>query len=228
MLSQDYADIEYIIIDGASVDGTAELIGQYTGRVSRILSEKDKGIYDAMNKGLKMAAGDLIGILNSDDVYTDEHVISKVVSKISTEQTDSLYADLVYIDRRNNDRIVRVWKSKPYKKDAFVNGWMPPHPTFFVRKKVYERYGYFNTDMGTAADYELMLRFIHKHAVSISYLPETIIRMAVGGASNASFWQRLKANRNDLKAWQVNGLSPRFYTLLLKPLSKLMQFFRRA
>lgn len=222
---QTYPNIEYIIIDGASSDNTLSIIAKYKNKIQHLLSEKDNGIYDALNKGIAMATGDIIGILHSDDFFTSNTVIEKVVAKITNEKSDALYADLFYVDKNNTDKITRKWHSGLYSQGAFVNGWMPPHPTFFVKKELYQKLGAFNLSFNTSADYELMLRFIHKHQIKLAYLNEFIIKMRVGGQSNVSVNNRVTANIEDRKAWEVNGLKPRFYTLWLKPLRKIKQFF---
>lgn len=225
VFSQTYGNIEYIVVDGGSKDGTLTLIEKYKSKIHKHISEKDSGLYDALNKGIAMAEGDIIGILHSDDFFTHERVLENVVAKMQSEKVDGLYADLYYVDRHNTDKIIRKWKSGTYSPGSFLNGWMPPHPAFFVRKELYERFGAFNLKLKSAADYELMLRFIHKHQITLAYLPEFIVKMRVGGKSNSSLRNRWKANREDREAWRINGLTPRFYTLLFKPLRKLFQFF---
>ena len=224
VLSQDYSDIEYIIIDGASKDGTLEIIERYRNSISTVISERDKGIYDAMNKGVQKATGDVIGILNSDDFYADASVISDLVRTMQLTESDACYADLVYVDRHDTNRIIRSWKSGDYRQGHFLRGWMPPHPTFFVKRSIYETHGTYSLELRSAADYELMLRFIHKHAISLSYLPRVITKMRTGGQSNVSLKNRWRANREDRLAWKINDLQPGFFTLLRKPLSKLLQY----
>ena len=227
VVGQDYPNIEYIIIDGASKDETLSIIGKYKDKIAKVVSEKDKGIYDAMNKGVENATGDIIGILNSDDYYYDESVISEVVRLFEKENTDGLYADLVYVDRADSDKVIRYWKSGEYQPGKFLKGWMPPHPTFFVKKEVYEKFGLYSTDLRSAADYEFMLRVIHKHNISLSYMPRILTKMRVGGMSNVSLKNRWKANMEDRRAWKINGLKPKWYTLTVKPLSKILQFLNK-
>jgi glycosyltransferase involved in cell wall biosynthesis len=227
VLNQTYKDIEYIIIDGKSTDSTVSIIHSYKDKISKFISEKDNGLYDALNKGIAMATGDIIGVLHSDDFYTNHQVIEKIVQTFNLNQADAVYADLFYVDKTNVDKILRKWKSGNYKHGMFVNGWMPPHPTFFVRRHCYEKYGSFNLDLVSAADYELMLRFVHKHQIKLAYLPEFIIKMRAGGLSNASLSNRIRANKEDRKAWLMNGLKPKFHTLYLKPLRKIIQLFKR-
>jgi glycosyltransferase involved in cell wall biosynthesis len=227
VVSQDYPNIEYIIIDGASKDETLSIVGKYKDKIAKVVSEKDKGIYDAMNKGVENATGDIIGILNSDDYYYDESVISEVVQLFENEKTDGLYADLVYVDRADSDKVIRYWKSGEYQPGKFLKGWMPPHPTFFVKKEVYEKFGLYSTDLRSAADYEFMLRVIHKHNISLSYMPRILTKMRVGGMSNVSLKNRWKANMEDRRAWKINGLKPKWYTLTVKPLSKILQFLNK-
>ncbi len=222
--AQDYPDIEHIIVDGVSKDNTLDIISEFP-HVSRLISEPDRGLYDAMNKGLRLASGDVVGIINSDDFYTGPHVIRKVAEKMNETGADALYADLEYVGVSNINRVVRTWKAGHFTPRFFYNGWMPPHPTFFVRRELYDRYGLFNPDFRFSADYELMLRFLLRHNIPVCYLPEVIVRMRVGGASNASILNRLRANREDRLAWKINGLRPHFYTLYLKPLSKVGQYW---
>ncbi len=220
---QSYPNIEHIIVDGASTDQTMQIVTGFP-HVTKRISEKDEGIYFAMNKGIAMASGDVIGILNADDLYADNGVIAKVAAVFEDPAVDATYADLVFVDREDVSKVVRTWKSGPFKRSSMYNGWMPPHPTFFVRRSMYEKYGLFNTILRSAADYELMLRFLLKHEINLSYIPQTIINMRQGGKSTASISNRIKANVEDRKAWRMNGLKPHFFTLILKPLRKIKQF----
>lgn len=226
VLEQTYPDIEYIIIDGQSTDNTLAIIEKYRSRLALVVSEKDKGLYDALNKGIANATGDVIGFLHSDDFYTGPTVIENYAQLFLKDNPDAVYSDLYYVDKDATNKIVRRWKSGIYKPGAFLNGWMPPHPTFFVKRKLYDRFGKFNLDFKSAADYELMLRFIQKHKIRLSYLPEFTVNMRTGGKSNVSLQNRVNANLEDRRAWEVNGLKPRFYTLYMKPLRKIVQFFR--
>jgi glycosyltransferase involved in cell wall biosynthesis len=217
---------EHIVIDGGSTDGTLDIISEYTG-LSQMVSEPDDGIYDAMNKGIGLATGAVVGILNADDIYTNPDVLTKVAKVFEDEKTDSCYGDLVYLDPNRKGKVIRSWHSGEFKPERFYWGWMPPHPTFFVRRSVYEKNGYFNLDLGSAADYEMMLRFLVKHEISTVYIPEVLVKMRIGGKSNASINSRLKANMNDRLAWKVNGLKPYPWTLWLKPLRKIPQYFKK-
>lgn len=221
---QHYPDIEHIIVDGGSADETLRIVDEFP-HVSRVISEEDRGIYDAMNKGISLATGDIIGILNSDDFYTGPDVISSVVNKMEAAKADSLYADLDYVAFDDTSRTVRTWISGNFRPQKFYYGWMPPHPTFFVRREVYEKYGNFNLSLKSAADYEIMLRFLLRYRISAVYLPKTIVHMRAGGQSNASLTNRLKANAEDRLAWKINQLRPLPITSMLKPLRKIHQFF---
>lgn len=225
VVTQTYKNIEYIIVDGGSGDDTLKLIEKYKQHISKIISEKDEGLYDALNKGIDMATGDVVGILHSDDFYTDNQVVEKYANVFLNTNCEAVYSDLYYVDKHNSDKIIRKWKSGEYLSNAFINGWMPPHPTFFVKKEAYLKYGKFNLRFKSAADYELMLRFIHKNKIPIAYLPEYTVKMRIGGTSNKNLRNRFNANREDRKAWEVNGLKPRFYTLYLKPVRKILQYF---
>ena len=220
---QNYDNIEHIIVDGASSDNTVEIVG-YFPHVSKIVSEKDKGIYDAMNKGIALATGDVIGILNSDDVYADRFVISKVMREFNKPGTDAVYADLQYVKFDDLRKVTRTWHSGSFSKRKFYYGWMPPHPTFFVRREVYEKIGNFNCSLRSAADYEFMLRVLLKNNFKARYIPEVLVKMRTGGMSNATLRHRLRANREDREAWRMNNLTPYFFTIPFKPLRKVLQF----
>ena len=223
---QDYPHVEHVIVDGQSTDGTLDIVREYP-HITRWISEKDKGIYDAMNKAIGLATGDIIGILNSDDMYADSTVLARVMETFMEEHCDAVYGDLLYVDPEQPRKVRRFWKSGGYKPGDFLWGWMPPHPTFFVRRSLYERFGTFNTALRTAADYELMLRFVHKQGATLGYVPRVLVRMRDGGASNQTLRARLKANKEDRQAWEINGLAPYWFTLYLKPLRKVGQYFAR-
>jgi len=227
VVDQSYPDIEYILIDGASTDATLTIAKSFGDKVTTLISEPDKGIYDAMNKGVAAATGDIVGILNSDDFYAYTDVIADVVAQFKEYNCEALYADLVYVDRDATDKVTRKWISGAYKHGDFLKGWMPPHPTFFTTKEAYNRLGTYNTVLRTSADYELMLRFLHKNQLTVAYLPKIITKMRVGGQSNVSFSNRLRGNKEDRKAWELNDLKPGMFTLIRKPLSKLSQFIKK-
>lgn len=220
---QNYDNIEHIIIDGASSDNTLEIVS-YFPHVSKVISEKDNGIYDAMNKGVAQATGDVVGILNSDDVYTDRYVISKVMNEFEKKNADVVYADLQYVKFNDLQKVTRTWHSGKFSKRKFYYGWMPPHPTFFVRREVYEKIGNFNSSLRSAADYEFMLRVLLKNDFKVSYIPEVLVKMRTGGMSNATLRHRLRANREDREAWRINNITPYFFTIPFKPLRKVLQF----
>jgi glycosyltransferase involved in cell wall biosynthesis len=224
--SQDYHDIEHIIVDCASNDGTIDIVSEFS-HVSKVISEKDSGLYHGMNKGLTMCSGDIICFLNSDDWYPREDVISQVVKVLGSHNVQVLYGDLQYVDRVNINKIARTWRSGQFQRKNLYFGWMPPHPTFFALKEVYEKVGLFNTSLRNAADYELMLRVLLKHEMNACYLPQILVKMRRGGYSNAKLAHRLRANREDNMAWHLNGLRPGILTRYLKPLRKLPQFFLR-
>ena len=226
-VSRQSLPVEHIIVDGGSDDNTLELLEHYRSQVARLISEPDSGIYDAMNKGLRLASGDVIGILNADDFYSDPGTLQKVAEGFKNQKIDACYGDLIYVDATDIRKVDRYWRSGSYDRGKFYNGWMPPHPTFFVRRSVYKKYGLFNLDLGSAADYELMLRFLLKHKVSCKYIPEVLVCMRTGGKSNASLKHRLTAHRNDYLAWKVNQLKSHPWTLMMKPLRKIEQYIKR-
>lgn len=221
--SQQYPNIEHLIIDGVSTDNTLAIVKEFT-HVAKSVSEKDNGLYDAMNKGVQMATGDVIGILNSDDFYTGPTILSKVMAVFEDPSVDVVYGDLQYVKPANVEVITRTWRSGRYKKSALYYGWMPPHPTFFVRRHMYEKCGLFNTALLSAADYELMLRVLLKFDARAQYIPEVLVKMRAGGMSNVSLKNRLRANKEDTMAWKLNELKPYFFTMWLKPLRKIFQF----
>ena len=227
VIGQDYPDMEFIIIDGGSTDGTLEIIEKFRPSISKIISEKDNGIYYALNKGIDLATGDIIAFLHADDLYSNTTVLSGVMKVFSEKNPQGVYGDLFYVDREDISKVTRYWKAGKYKHGLFLKGWMPPHPSFFLKKECYEKFGKFNTSFESAADYELMLRMIHKNKITVSYLPEVLVKMRVGGKSNVTMKNRIKANREDKRAWKVNDLKPGIFTFVRKPLSKLTQFFRK-
>jgi glycosyltransferase involved in cell wall biosynthesis len=223
VLSQDYPNIEYVVADGGSKDGTVEILKSYGDKIKWV-SERDSGIYEAMSKGVAMATGDVVGIMGSDDFYPDNQAISRVAKAFEESKADSVYGDLYYVDAIDTNKIVRNWKSGKYDRERFLNGWMPPHTAFFLKKSVYDTHGLYDTSYRSAGDYELMLRMLYKHNVSSHYEPSVLMKMRTGGTSNASLKNRIRANKEDRRAWTMNGLKPRWYTLYAKPISKIFQW----
>lgn len=220
---QSYPHVEHLVIDGSSTDETLQIVHQFSN-IANVVSEKDEGIYDAMNKGIRLASGEVIGILNSDDVYVDNEVLNEVAAIFADESVDACYADLQYVNETDTTKLVRNWKSGNFTKKSFLFGWMPPHPTLFLRRRVYDKVGNFNLTLKSAADYELMLRVFVRHDFNIRYIPRVIVKMRTGGASNSSFRKRVTANKEDRLAWKINNLKPYFFTLYLKPIRKIFQF----
>jgi len=227
VLSQDYSEIEYIIIDGLSTDGTQEIIQSYGDRITHFVSEKDKGIYDAMNKGLMLAAGDIIGFLNADDVYADNLVIERVAAAFSDSSIEACYADLVYVNRFNLNKTVRYWKSCDFKEGLFEKGWFPPHPTFFVRRNIYEKLGGFDLDYRLAADVELMLRFLSRYRIKSVYIPEIFVRMRLGGSTNKNLSNIIRQNIEIYRACVKNNIAISPFFIILKIANRISQFLTR-
>ncbi len=227
VLNQTYENIEYIIIDGKSTDGTVEIIQSYGPKIDKFISEPDFGIYDAMNKGLKLATGDVIGILNSDDFYISNDVIAKVVQVFKERQVDSVFADLVYVKAENLNKVVRYYDSSYFSPDKFAYGWMPAHPTFFVKREVYEKYGYFKLGYKIAADYELLVRFLAKYGVSYYYLREPIVKMRIGGVSTQNLKSNFILNQEILKACSENGIYSNWLMVLSKYPKKILGLLKR-
>jgi len=218
VIHQSHKDLEYMIIDGGSTDGTVNAITPYERHLSKWISEPDGGIYDAMNKGIKWASGDVIGMLNADDFYIDEGVLEKVATVMADAYVDACYADLVYVDRENADKVIRYWRSRSFEPGLFASGWVPAHPTFFVRKKIYDRYGIFDVNYKLAADYELMARLFERYRIRTVYIPEVLVKMRVGGVTGNSVLNRIKQNIEILAACKQNRIK-------ISPLSFMMKKF---
>ena len=226
VLSQTHPDIEYIVVDGNSTDSTLDILERYRQHIDHIISEPDEGIYDAMNKGIALTTGDVIAMLNSDDHYAHNSVVSKMADIIENDKLDAAYADLDYVKAEDPDKIVRHWKAGEYKKGAFRKGWVPPHPTFFCRKEIYQKYGGYLDSLKIAADFELMLRLMEKYNIKTGYLPEVIVKMRTGGKANI-LRGIISGNREIIKSFRLNDLrlSPLFF--VIKPVTKISQLFRK-
>ncbi len=225
VINQNYFNIEYIIIDGGSTDGTLEKIKKYKNRIS-IISEKDNGIYDAMNKGIREAKGDIIGFLNSGDIFYDNSVVSDITELFTSRRCDAVYGDLVYINE--DGRVVRVWKAGEFNKKKLRRGWMPPHPTFYVKKELIEKYGEFKSGFKISGDYELMLRLLLRYNINVSYTGRIMVKMKVGGVSNKGIKNTLRKMYEDYLAWKVNELGYPPFLFAFKPFSKIHQFLIRG
>ena len=223
VLSQDYANVEYIVVDGLSTDDTVSIIDGYRSKISHFVFEGDSGIYDAMNKGIKIATGDIIGILNADDCFADTSVLSDVALTFINNDIDTLYGDLEYI--KPNGKVIRSWQSGAYTDGLFNWGWMPPHPTFYCKRLIFSELGLYNTGFGTAADYELMLRFIHRNKLRVFYLNKIMVKMNTGGESNKTLHNRIRAWKFDYEAMGKNGVLFPLLCVIFKPLRKLIQYF---
>jgi len=221
---QNHKDIEHIIIDGKSTDRTIPIILQNLNHISYWISETDRGMYDAINKGLQMATGDIVGILNSDDMFASADAVKSIVDCFETTDTDSVYGDLVYVDALNTQKVIRYWKGVSYKRSRFRYGWMPAHPTFYVRRELIGQYGLYENHYYTAADYEFMARYLFLHKVSSRYIDAMLVKMRNGGISNENIKSRLRANRRDFLAMRRNKIPFSFFVSILKPLIKLPQF----
>ena len=221
---QSHKDIEYIIIDGKSTDGTLNIIEKNQDHISYWVSEADRGMYDAINKGIEMATGDIIGILNSDDMFASADSVRSIVDCFETTGTDSVYGDLVYVDATNTQKILRYWKGNSYKRSRFRYGWMPAHPTFYMKRELISQYGCYENHYYTAADYEFMARYLFLHKVSSAYIDSMLIKMRSGGISNITLKSRFRANRRDFLAMRKNKIPFSFLVSILKPLIKIPQF----
>lgn len=231
VLRQTFTDIEYIIVDGNSTDQTISIVKEFEkkfgGRL-RWISEPDKGIYDAMNKGIRMATGDVVGILNSDDFYNSSDVLLQIAMAFEKEPwLDGVYTNLYYVNHNDPQKIVRHWVSSEFKVGSFAKGWHPAHPTLYLRREVYERYGLFDLDFKLAADFELMLRFFEKNRIKTKYLNITTIRMRLGGATSKNLSNIREGNIECIKAFKKNGIPVSKLYPFYRLLPKLLQFFRK-
>ncbi len=230
VLMQKNTEIECVVIDGGSNDETVQIVKSYGNLIAIVVSEPDKGMYDAINKGIKISQGEVIAILNADDMYEDEYVLEKVASAFTKNKNqkqeeiiDCVYANIKYVDKDNINKIKRIWVSQQYKPELFKKGWHPAHPAFFVRKSVYENIGMYRTDLSISADYEMMLRILEINNILSIYIPIFAVRMREGGASNRSIKNIIIANIQVLKSWKINGRRIPFQVFFLKPFSKLRQ-----
>lgn len=205
---QSYKNFEHIIIDGGSVDQTISIVRATSKDTAIIVSEKDDGIYDAMNKGLGMATGDVVGFLNSDDFYPSSDVLASLANIFEDPTLESCYADLCYVRKDRPESVIRYWRSSSMPREAFLNSWVPPHPTFFVKRKIYEKLGGFNQEYFFAADFDLMLRFLKTHSIKSTYLPKVLVHMRLGGATNNSLRAIFYQNMEIIKALRCAGFRP--------------------
>jgi glycosyltransferase len=222
-LAQDYPQVEVVLVDGASTDGTVELLESYRQRVATFVSEPDKGIYDALNKGIRLCTGDIVGFLHADDVFASVDALSHVAKAFQDPSVDAVYGDLVYVRRDQLGSVVRQWRAGQCTRSRLKRGWMPPHPTFYVRRSVYERLGSFDTDYRIAADYDSIVRFLFVAAIKTAYVPRTLVRMRVGGISNRSLRTIVRKTKEDYSVVRKHGLGG-LWTILQKNLSKVGQF----
>jgi len=219
--NQSVNEYEYLLIDGGSIDGTLS-IAKKQGHISNIISEPDKGIYDALNKGIKNSTGEIIGFLNSDDTYHDENSL-KIISEAFDENTDCVFGDLIYTD--SNEKTKRIWKGSEFKKGAFQKGWMPAHPTFYCRRSIYEKLGLYNDTYKIAGDFELMLRFFEKHNIRSKYIPQTLVNMKIGGVSNSSIKSKMDILKEEFRAFKQNKISVNKLSYIFHKALKIKDFF---
>jgi glycosyltransferase involved in cell wall biosynthesis len=222
VIGQNYPDIEYIIVDGGSTDNTLQIINQYRPQIHVLVSEPDQGIYDAMNKGIALATGEIVGTLNADDFFNGLDVLSLVAQAFLNHDTDIVYGNLDYVNPAG--KVIRKWSSGQCGKKSFNRGFMPPHPTFYCKRYLFKKLGFYELEYGSAGDYELMVRFMHKYRVKSFYLNKVMVKMQVGGVSNKNFINRVKAWQFDLKAMRKNGIMFPVVAIVLKPLRKIFQF----
>lgn len=224
---QAWPNVEHVVIDGGSTDGSLDILRQHQSRIANLVSEPDSGIYDALNKGIRAATGDVVGFMHADDEFATPEALARVAQAFEDPAVDAVYGDLVYVKKDDTSQVVRYWRAGDYQRSQLAHGWMPPHPTFYVRREVYSRFGGFDTRYRIAADYENMLRILWSGSVKASYIPQVLVRMRVGGISNMSFFNVLHKSREDYAALRQNGIGG-LQALLLKNVTKLPQFVARA
>jgi glycosyltransferase involved in cell wall biosynthesis len=220
---QSYPEIEHIFVDGLSSDNTVEIINLNSQTKNVVVSEKDNGLYDAINKGISIASGDVIGFLHSDDLLASSTIILDLMTEMKSKKLDGIYGDLEYVDKYDTNKIIRHWKSRKFKFSILKQGWMPAHPTLFLKKQVYDKHGEFNMSYKISADYDFMLRILKDNDLEYGYLPEVITKMRVGGASNRSFKNILQKTREDYRAISSNNIGG-WFSIFLKNISKIKQF----
>ncbi|MDP3123160.1 MAG: glycosyltransferase family 2 protein [Thiobacillus sp.] len=225
--TQTHADIEHIVVDGASTDGTLDVIKRHGKRVARLVSEPDQGIYDAMNKGLLLATGEIIGFLNADDVYADAGVLERVSAIMEAEKLDALFGDAEFVSPTRPDRSVRRYRSERFCPERIAWGWMPAHPALFLRQQVYQRFGSFRTDYRIAGDFELVARMFHGGTLCYRHVPEVLVRMRTGGVSTGGWRNTILLNREVLRACRENGIPTSLPKILSKYPAKLLEFLHR-
>lgn len=225
VFEQDFNDIEHIVIDGNSEDGTQQILEKHTTKLAHWISEPDMGIYDAMNKGIKKATGDVVGILNSDDFYFDNLVISKVNQAFCDPGVDAVFGDLIFVDPNNLDQTVRTYSSGNWNIDKFAKGYMPAHPTFFVRRKFYEEHGLFETNYKIAADYEMLIRLLYVHKLRYLYLPMKMVKMRKGGVSSNGIKSNITLNAEIIRACRKHGINTNVLKIYPKYFRKIFELF---
>ncbi|MCW3785461.1 glycosyltransferase family 2 protein [Plebeiibacterium sediminum] len=223
---QNYSDIEYIIVDGGSTDNTLQIIEKYNDQVQHFISEPDKGIYDAINKGISLATGDIIGVLHADDIFYDNDILKRIALEFKQGHYNAVYGDLQYVNAQNTDKVIRYWKSCDFKSSLLKTGWMPPHPTLFVQGEVFNNIGNYSLKYKIAADYDFILRLFSTPGYSFKYIPQVITKMRVGGASNKSIKNIIQKSKEDISALKQNNIGG-VSTLIWKNVSKIPQFFKK-
>jgi len=226
VLSQSYKNIEYIVVDGGSRDGTLDVIEKYKDKICTFISEPDKGIYDGLNKGVALATGDVVAFLHSDDIYASNDIIKEIVAEFISSGADGVYGDLVYTPKEDTSKVLRYWKSKKFNISLLKQGWMPAHPTLFLKKSVYDAHGKFDLSFKIAGDYDFMLRVLSA-GIKVSYLPQVFYKMRVGGESNKSLKNIILKSKEDLRALSNNGVGG-LGTLFIKNFSKVGQFLKKS
>jgi glycosyltransferase involved in cell wall biosynthesis len=226
VISQTYQEIEYIIIDGGSIDGTIDIIKSYGGKISKFISEPDSGIYDAMNKGIKMATGDIVGVVNSDDLLAQNTSIEMVVDAFKNNSVDSVYSDIFYVKRDDTNSIVRYWQTGLFRPDLLKKGWHPAHVAFYVKRNIFDKYGLLDPDFHIAADFEIIIRFLGRYKISSYYLHHVLAKMRLGGVSSRNLKNIYMGNKECMRAFHKNNIEVSDLYPVYRLMSKIFQYVK--
>ena len=227
IFSQKHLNRELIVVDGASSDGTLDILRGYGKEINKLITEPDDGLYFAMNKGLSIATGDVIGVLNADDLFADPQVLTRIAEVFLDDLVQCMYGDLLYVGEMDTEKVFRYWHSGKYAENAFRKGWHPPHPTFYIRQETYRRYGGFRERFRVSSDFEFMLRYLERYRLNVEYLPKVLVKMRLGGVSNNSVRNIVRGNRECAEAFRINGMSVPFAYPVIRLLPKIRQFVRK-
>ena len=228
VLSQTYLDVEYIVIDGKSNDGTVEILNNYKSKIAKTISEKDNGMYDALNKGIQVATGDIVGIINADDRFANNNIVEKIANHfIENKTTDCVIGDIAFVDENNSEKISRYYSSAKFNPSKFAWGFMPAHPTFYCKREYFQKLGGYKTDFDIASDYELLIRFLKVHQLKYNYMNMLMVLMNKGGKSTRGLKSTIKINKEIKIGCEMNGIYTNYFMLYSKYFLKVFEYFKK-